>query len=596
MDRSLFTSNKRLLGLLSTIPLLLLLVSCGGGGGGGGGSSGDGRLPTTGSTSPPSAPTSLSISSKSSSSISLTWTDSSDNETGFYIERSLSSTSGFSQVGSVSSNVNTYSSFSLSASTTYYFRVRAYNGNGDSAYSNTASSTTNAPASTLPSAPSGLTASAASSSSISLGWTDNATNEDGFKIERSLSSTSGFAQIATVGAGTASYSSTGLNPSTLYYYRVRAYNGAGNSTYSNIANATTNAPAATTPSAPSGLTATSPSTSSISLNWTDNANDEDGFKVERSLSSTTGFTQVDQVGPNSTSYYNSGLSSSTLYYYRVRAANGAGNSAFSNTTSATTQTAPPAGPTLSGPSSSSGLFSISWTFTWPGMLGSNQDGYDLQESSTSPSSGFTTIYKTAIQGVADHSTSGSRPLSKSSGTYYYRIRAYTYLGYTEWSNGVAVTVTASGAPTLTITNNFSSTGSNTVLQLRIGPNLSTIRSNAAYEVMGSVNSCYSLPGVDVAPGETVSFDVSDYAPNYSVYIGLGRWDFNGFCTATNKWARKLWSINGSYNQFWIATGINVTNHSGDYPWTLRYEGSNLVVDAGGTLIPFYVYYTDQLSH
>jgi len=60
-----------------------------------------------------------------------------------------------------------------------------------------------------------------------------ATNEDGFKIERSLSSGSGWSQIATTGINTLTFTNTGLTSGTRYYYRVRSYNAAGNSAYSN---------------------------------------------------------------------------------------------------------------------------------------------------------------------------------------------------------------------------------------------------------------------------------------------------------------------------------------------------------------------------
>ncbi len=90
-----------------------------------------------------------------------------------------------------------------------------------------------------PSAPSGLTATTVSSSQINLSWTDNSSNEDGFKIERKTGSTGTWAQIATVGAGVTGYQNTGLSASTTYYYRVRAYNAAGDSAYSNEASATT---------------------------------------------------------------------------------------------------------------------------------------------------------------------------------------------------------------------------------------------------------------------------------------------------------------------------------------------------------------------
>ena len=91
-----------------------------------------------------------------------------------------------------------------------------------------------------PAAPSTLTASATSASQINLAWTDNASNEDGFKIERCTGNNcTNFAQIATVGANVRNYSSTGLSKNTVYTYRVRSYNTFGNSAYSNSAAART---------------------------------------------------------------------------------------------------------------------------------------------------------------------------------------------------------------------------------------------------------------------------------------------------------------------------------------------------------------------
>jgi Tol biopolymer transport system component/alpha-tubulin suppressor-like RCC1 family protein len=89
-------------------------------------------------------------------------------------------------------------------------------------------------------APSGLTVTGVSSSRIDLSWTDNSTNEDGFRIERCTGTgCSSFAEIATVGANVTSYQDTGLAAATSYSYRVRAYNAGGTSGYSNTATATT---------------------------------------------------------------------------------------------------------------------------------------------------------------------------------------------------------------------------------------------------------------------------------------------------------------------------------------------------------------------
>ena len=92
----------------------------------------------------------------------------------------------------------------------------------------------------LPSAPSNLAASTLSRSQINLSWTDNANNENGFKIERCVGATcSNFTQIASVGANVTNFSNSGLKRNTAYRYRLRSYNISGNSPYSNIAGAKT---------------------------------------------------------------------------------------------------------------------------------------------------------------------------------------------------------------------------------------------------------------------------------------------------------------------------------------------------------------------
>jgi C1A family cysteine protease len=98
---------------------------------------------------------------------------------------------------------------------------------------------------TPPAAPTNLAAAAVSHSQINLTWTDNATDETGFKIERCTGAgCSAFAQIDTVGANVTGYSNTGLAAATSYSYRVRATNGGGDSGYSNTATAVTAAPPA----------------------------------------------------------------------------------------------------------------------------------------------------------------------------------------------------------------------------------------------------------------------------------------------------------------------------------------------------------------
>ena len=188
----------------------------------------------------PAAPTGLAASASSTSQINLSWTDNAASESGFKIERCTGAgCSTFTQIATVGANVTSYSNTGLSASTSYSYRVAAYNDGGSSVYSNTASAVTQA-APAIPAAPGNLSAVAASRSQINLSWTDNATNETGFYIERCKGSTcTNFVQIASVGADISSYSNTGLSANTTYRFRIRAYNPSGASAYSNIAVVTT---------------------------------------------------------------------------------------------------------------------------------------------------------------------------------------------------------------------------------------------------------------------------------------------------------------------------------------------------------------------
>lgn len=166
-----------------------------------------------------------------------------------------------------------------------------------------------------PAAPTGLTAGAAGTS-ITLGWTDNASNEDGFHVERALGSGAFAVLAATPGPNATSLVDSGLAAGTTYRYRVQAFNQDGNSTYSNEASATT--ASATTVAAPSALTATARSASIIDLAWVDNATNETGFEVQRSTNGTS-FTTIASVNSNATAYASTGLAKNKLYHYRVRA-------------------------------------------------------------------------------------------------------------------------------------------------------------------------------------------------------------------------------------------------------------------------------------
>jgi len=81
--------------------------------------------------------------------------------------------------------------------------------------------------------------------------------------------------------------------------------------------------------------ATPVSKTQIKLVWADLANNETGFKIERSTDGAS-FVQVGTVGANVTSFVSTGLQGNKVYYYRVRASNSDGDSAYSNTATAKT--------------------------------------------------------------------------------------------------------------------------------------------------------------------------------------------------------------------------------------------------------------------
>ncbi|MDI6791645.1 MAG: DUF5050 domain-containing protein, partial [bacterium] len=80
-----------------------------------------------------------------------------------------------------------------------------------------------------PAAPTNFAGSAVSSSRIDLSWTDNADNEAGFKLDRRTGTDGVWMNIALLGPNITSYQNSGLAPNTTYYYKLRAYNGGGNS-------------------------------------------------------------------------------------------------------------------------------------------------------------------------------------------------------------------------------------------------------------------------------------------------------------------------------------------------------------------------------
>ena len=189
----------------------------------------------------------------------------------------------------------------------------------------------------IPIAPTNLKASTFSTTAINLTWTDNSTNEDGFKIERKNGS-SDFSLIATLGADKTAYKDSLLTPYTTYTYRVYSYNSAGKSiTYTNLDSATTNGVPVLTTRAIDSLSYTSAKSGGIISN-------SGGASVTAKgvVWSTTNTPSIDLAtktndGVDTGNYKSSiiGLAPGTLYNVWAYATNSKGT-AFGNMVSFTT--------------------------------------------------------------------------------------------------------------------------------------------------------------------------------------------------------------------------------------------------------------------
>jgi hypothetical protein len=391
------------------------------------------RSVTINVTPPPSGPTANSATNITSNSFTANWSSSSG-ATGYRLDVSTSNTfstfvSGFQDLD-VGNNLSR-SVTGLNSSTNYFYRVRAYNSGGTSGNSNTASATTGG---TAPAAPSANAATNVGSNAFTANWSTSS-GASGYRLDVSTSNTFGSFvfgyQDLDVG-NTLSGNVSGLSPNTTYFYRVRAYNAAGNSGNSNTANATTNGDV---PAAPSVNPATNITTNSFTANW-NTSSGATGYRIDVSPNSgfgtfVTGYQDLD-VG-NITSLNVNGLAAGTDYFYRLRAYNSSGTSGSSGTTQATTTLTAPAPPTVSP---ATNVTSSGFTANWSNSSGAT--GYRLDVSTSNTFGSFQPGYQDLdVSNVSSFTVS-----SLSAATnYFYRVRAYNSAGTS--SNSGTATLTTS---------------------------------------------------------------------------------------------------------------------------------------------------------
>jgi hypothetical protein len=299
-----------------------------------GGSNTDARIIGTALAAPdkpgePNSPLNLTARGISSSAIELEWTDRSDNETGFVVERQGPSFfTGFVPLATTAPNAKTFTDSGNPPQTSFRYRVRAINAAGVSAYSNEATGSTLAATSPAPAAPAGLVARDASAAQlrVDLSWTDMSSNESGFELERSTNG-GPFTLLQALDQNSTSAADSSLARKQRYAYRIRSVNGTGASAYSNVASVLLDGP--------SGLTSQVVSASRIDLSWIDNSAREQLFRIERSRDGLS-YSEIATVPANVTRFSDRGLKRNTRYFYRVRSHNAEGLSGYTNYSFATT--------------------------------------------------------------------------------------------------------------------------------------------------------------------------------------------------------------------------------------------------------------------
>lgn len=291
------------------------------------------RLFVENGVAPPSAPAALTASPASPFRISLSWTDTSSVESAFAVERRNAPAAPWIQIALAPPDAVSFNDDTVSAMSSYSYRVVTVAGPDRSQPSNQADATTPA-SSGLPVAPAFLAAAAVSGPHVALGWSDSSADESGFEIERRLEPAGPWTPIGTSPANVAAFHDTSPAVPATLGYRVRAINGVGPSGWSNTAVVSTLGPPAAPPGAP--LVEQDASYSRrVRISWTAASGVVSNYRIERRVGSDPTWRLILNESTSSTIAYDDKVARDITYHYRVISSNAAGLSSPTDEASVT---------------------------------------------------------------------------------------------------------------------------------------------------------------------------------------------------------------------------------------------------------------------
>ncbi|PJA98774.1 MAG: hypothetical protein CO128_05490 [Ignavibacteriales bacterium CG_4_9_14_3_um_filter_30_11] len=209
---------------------------------------------------------------------------------------------------------------------TFSYYLKYYDANGASAISDTMTNIVITEPRVVPNKPTDIklmTLQGPTSNSINISWSDNSIGEVYYEVWRREITTPNYTrQIGPLPPHTFNVNDNNILPNVVYYYKVRGINKFGNSEFSDEVN-TAGASGSGSFPPPTGLSAVAISSNVVKLQWQDNSNNENFFKIERNdnWSAWSTYETISTVSANITTFTdNSGnLIGGHEYYYRVKA-------------------------------------------------------------------------------------------------------------------------------------------------------------------------------------------------------------------------------------------------------------------------------------